>query len=139
MHNPVVSISLTLPITAVSQQLFCLPLSNSTVQINGIPTDKMFNLFHHIFSIKEVKVLSIAIDEIMEQMQQILDEYTVEQAHKKYNSENNQRQKGRDNHTNSQKEMLVSLPVAQSINHASTICGEENRKGGEVTKLILST
>ena len=79
---------------------------------------------------KEVKLHSVAIEEIRVEMQQILDKYAVEQAHKKDNSGINHRQKGRDNHTNSRKTMLVTLPVAQSINHAPTTGGAAKQKGG---------
>jgi hypothetical protein len=44
MHNPVATISQTLLIAAISLLVICLPLSNSTVLINGIQTAKSFNI-----------------------------------------------------------------------------------------------
>jgi hypothetical protein len=46
-----------------------------------------------------------------------------EQAHIKNNTEINHRQKGRDNHTNTRKLAMVTLPAAQSNNHVPLFVG----------------
>jgi hypothetical protein len=104
MHNPVATISLTLPIAAISLLVICLPFSNSTELINGIHTAKSFNIhnmapgkFYPLYLLaklydaseqqhkaiamantilnKEIKVNSKAIEEIRSEMQQIIETY----------------------------------------------------------------
>ena len=54
MHKPLATISQALLITTIFLLVVCLPLSNSSVSINGIQTAKSFNFFYSMLALLAV-------------------------------------------------------------------------------------
>jgi hypothetical protein len=132
MHNPVATKLQALQHTAIELFVIWMPITISNVFINGIYSVKPFGNFNINLHNNGVKVHSTAIGKFRAEMQQIKKTIAAELAHKKSNFKINNRQKGRDNHTNSQKVTMVTLPAAQSINHLSLLVGggkKERRLG----------
>lgn len=146
----------------VASIVILLPLANSPDLMQGIQSAKSFGFFYGLLALskryheivqcpkaveldnellyKDGKIGSAAVEVIKEEMKKRLERAlkgTPISTTRSFMKPDN-RQKGRDNHTRSRKELLGTLSVAQFIKHASA--GNEAiiiKEVGEVTRITI--